>query len=536
MAPQVSMRALWSITFTFGTLLSMAQPAWMPLSRLVEHPYAAAMHGKGSTMHTAIRPYRRSEVMALVGADSLRPTAAWNALDRWAGAGNGRRFRFGPLLEATGGFDASAQNTFLVRSGGGAWLEADLGSKFHVHLNGMGWQERLPRYLDSLAGATQVTPGEGYAETSGDGRSHYDLQGHLSWDPGKYFNITLGRGRNFFGEGYRSLHLSDEAYSYPYLRITTTFWKVKYVNLFSQLRDIRGAGGDPTRFAKKYTSMHYLSWNISDRVNLGIFEAIVWSAGDSLYPRGFDVQYLNPVIFYRPVEFAIGSPDNALLGGALNVRAGRSTTLYLQVMLDEFLLEQVRSGNGWYANKQAVQMGVMARNAFRVDGLDLRGEWNLVRPFMYTHSDTRQNYAHFAQPLAHPYGSNFQEVLVHVDRSKGRWDLGARASMAWLGSDSAASYGNNIFRPESDRPRSLGEPVNFGYRIGMNGPYTLFHAEARAGWTLDPHTATRLQASVLWRQRSVPNGPTTDDLVLRLGLVCHFRERYVDQEVRYRLQ
>ncbi|MBK9418874.1 MAG: hypothetical protein IPN62_16725 [Flavobacteriales bacterium] len=92
-------------------------------------------------------------------------------------------------------------------------------------------------------------------------------------------------------------------------------------------------------------------------MNLGIFEAIVWSAGDSLYPRGFDVQYLNPVIFYRPVEFAIGSPDNALLGGALNVRAGRSTTLYLQVMLDEFLLEQVRSGNGWYANKQAVQGG-----------------------------------------------------------------------------------------------------------------------------------------------------------------------------------
>ena len=529
------MRALWCTLMALSAGPCLAQPAWLPLGRVMERPFATALHSKGSAMHTAIRPYRRSEVMALPGSDSLLPTAAWSVLDRWAGAANERRFRFGPLLEANAGFDANGANTFIPRLGAGAWAEADLGSKWHLHLNGMGWNERLPRYLDSLASATQVTPGEGYADGTSAARTHYDWQGHLSWDPGKYFNLTLGRGRNSFGEGHRSLLLSDEAYSYPFLRVTTTFWKVKYVNLFAQMSDIRGAGGDPTRFAKKYASMHYLSWNISDRVNVGIFEAIVWSAGDSLYPRGFDVQYLNPVIFYRPVEFAIGSPDNALLGGALNVLTGRSTTWYMQVMLDEFLLEQVRSGNGWYANKQALQLGVMARNAFRVEGLDLRGEWNLVRPFMYTHSDTRQNYAHFAQPLAHPYGSNFQEALLHADRVVGRMSYGVRASMAWLGSDSTASFGNNIFRPESDRPIALGEPVNFGYRIGMNGPYTLVHVEARAGWTLDPHTATQMQASVLWRQRSVPDGPTTDDLVVRFGLVCHFRERYAEQEVRYRL-
>ncbi|TXH25229.1 MAG: hypothetical protein E6Q99_06015 [Elusimicrobia bacterium] len=525
------MRFALLLLFIPAVAFAQAQPAWLPLSRTVEQPYTTALHHYKSTAHTALRPYRRSELPS----DSLRPNAAWALLDRWAGAADQRAVRFGPLVEATAGLDAQASNTFIQRLGGGAWFEADLAKRLHLHLNGMAWQERLPRYLDSLAVATQVVPGEGYAWGAADARSHYDVQGHLSWDPGKYFNLTLGRGRHFIGEGYRSLLLSDESYSYPYLRITTTVWKVKYMNLFTRMSDLRGAGGDPSRFHGKFASMHYLSWNISPRVNLGIFEAIVWSAGDSLYPRGFDVNYLNPIIFYRPVEFSIGSPDNALLGGALNVTVGKAHTLYLQVMLDEFLLDEVRSGNGWYANKQAFQLGLMLREVFHVQGLSLRCEWNVVRPFMYTHSDTRQNYAHFGQPLAHPYGSNFQEALLRAEWQQGRWNCSAHTSMAWLGADGTASFGNNIFRPESDRPRSQGEPRNFGYRIGMNGPYTVFHGELRAGWLVDPNTGTMLQASALWRDRSAPGAETVQDLVVRAGIVCYFRERYADQEVRYSL-
>jgi hypothetical protein len=531
MAAPHHMRAALLLPLWWAATLLFAQPAWLPLSRTVEQPYGSALHHYKGTAHTALRPYRRSDLPA----DSALTTSVLPLLDRWAGATGARAVRFGPLMEATIGLDAQASTTIIQRLGGGAWSDADLGKRLNLHLNGMVWQERLPRYLDSLATATQVVPGEGYARGPADARSHYDVQGHLSWDPGRYFNLTMGRGRHFIGEGYRSLLLSDEGYSYPYLRITTTVWKVKYMNLFTRMSDLRGAAGDPSRFKGKFASMHYLSWNISPRVNAGLFEAIVWSAGDSLYPRGFDVNYLNPIIFYRPVEFSIGSPDNALLGGALNVTVGKAHTLYMQVMLDEFLLDQVRSGNGWYANKQALQLGVMLRDVLKQPGLTVRAEWNLVRPFMYTHSDTRQNYAHFGQPLAHPYGSNFQEALLRAEWQRARWTIGAHTSMAWLGADSVASYGNNIFRPESDRPRVDGDPVNYGYRIGMMGPYTLFHGEIRAGWMLDPHTGTMVQASVLWRDRSTADAGTVQDLVVRAGIVCHFRERYTDQEVRYRL-
>jgi hypothetical protein len=57
----------------------------------------------------------------------------------------------------------------------------------------------------------------------------------------------------------------------------------------------------------------------------------------------------------------------------------------------------------------------------------------------------------------------------------------------------------------------------------------------RAGYLLDPSTGTRLEASALLRQRSSSLVPAVQDAVFRLGLVCHFRERYPEQEVRYRL-
>jgi len=517
---------------------AQAQTGWMPLSREVERPYMHNLQRWGSPMHTAIRPYRLSEVRELDRNDSLRPVALLPALDRWAGARNGRKFRWGPMVDGSAVYDVDQTDAVKYRAGAGFWTDLDVGTKLNFHLDAQAWSERFASYLDTLVRATQVSPGEGYAYGDASANTHFDVNGHVSWDPGKYFNLTLGKGRNFFGEGHRSLMLSDEAYGYPYLRITTAIWKIKYVNLFTMMNDIRGADGDAAEFKRKYTSMHYLSWNASKRLNVALFEAIVWSQGDSAYPRGFDVNYLNPVIFYRPVEFTIGSPDNALLGAAINVKVGRRSLIYSQFVLDEFLLFQVREGNGWYANKQALQLGVVSRDAFKVPGLTLRAEWNFIRPFMYTHSDTRQNFSHMGQPLAHPYGSGMQEVLLHAERSNGRWLYGLRASMAWMGNDTTWSHGNNIFRPESDREYDevTGQNQNYGYRVGITQQSTTLHIELRSGFLVDPNTGTRLELSWMFRSRDPEIGDTDLSNVIRLGLVCYFRERHPEQEVRYVLE
>jgi hypothetical protein len=52
-----------------------------------------------------------------------------------------------------------------------------------------------------------------------------------------------------------------------------------------------------------------LSINATKWLNIGLFEGVIFGRKDH-----FEFQYLNPIIFYRHIEGAIGSPDNALAG------------------------------------------------------------------------------------------------------------------------------------------------------------------------------------------------------------------------------
>ena len=61
----------------------------------------------------------------------------------------------------------------------------------------------------------------------------------------------------------------------------------------------------------------------------------------------FDINYLNPIILLRPVEFSLNSPDNILLG--LNIRYDlfSSSYIYSQIVLDEFSLTELRKDKGF---------------------------------------------------------------------------------------------------------------------------------------------------------------------------------------------
>ena len=523
--------ALLACSAAFG------QQGLLPLSTTVDAPFTALMHRNDVSAHSAFRPYFREDLAALPGADSLLHPA-WKPLMQRT-TDPSRRLHFGPVLDAMAGASFGENEPFKYRVGAGAWGEWNASTRWTLGADLEGWTETFPNYLDSLARATEVTPGEGFAQRAGSGFTHFDWNAYADYKAGEYFHLTLGKGRNFIGEGYRSLLLSDEAYSYPYFRITTTAWHIRYVNLFALMDDIRGAGGDHTRFAKKFTSMHYLSWNISKRVNAGVFEAIVWQDNDPRYPRGFDLSYVNPVIFYRPVEFGLGSPDNALLGFAFNVKAGKQTMLYTQVILDEFLLNHVRAGDGWYGNKQGLQIGAVAHDALGRKGLMLRGEMNYVRPFMYTHTDTRQNYAHYNQPLAHPYGSGFMELLAQGEWRHGRWVVGNVFSYAVMGRDTATattgSYGNNIFLPEDDRPLlpNSSRKRDFGYYLGEPLQATVVQNEFRAGWLLDPRAGIMLQLAWTFRSEMADARPGRQTSYLRAGISTNLHNRHPFQAQRY---
>ena len=82
--------------------------------------------------------------------------------------------------------------------------------------------------------------------------------------------------------------------------------------------------------------MHHLSYNVTPNFNFGIFESVIASR-----KQQFELQYLNPIIFYRSVEHSLGSPDNVILGANFKWNIAKKCQIYGQLVLDEFYFKEI---------------------------------------------------------------------------------------------------------------------------------------------------------------------------------------------------
>lgn len=397
----------------------------------------------------------RSRYRPLFASDSARTFLETN----W------KKGRISPVLYS--GVDVGYANSEVDFSSIGvlgAYVSQDIGSR--IQFDGMlygGIADGLPPHLIGAASAG-IYPGLGEMDLSGNRTGQlWDGLFSLRFNPSDIFGIEVGKAKHFFGNGYRSLFLSDNPAAYPYLKLSTKVWHVEYVNLYSWQKGMLDLRAAEPRFEDKFTSTHMLSWNVSSRVNVQIFETIIWQGQDTLSDRGFDIYYLNPIIFYRPVEFAAGSADNAIIGFGASYKVYPSYELYTQIALDEFLLDQFRARNGWWGNKFGVQVGIRGFDAFKVKGLYAQAEVNVVRPFTYSHGSPVQSYSHRNQALAHPLGANFYEANLIGAYVKGQWELRNHLSFIYKGDDEdGKNLGGDIFRSYVGPERDLGNFVGQG--------------------------------------------------------------------------
>lgn len=304
-------------------------------------------------------------------------------------------------------------------------------------------QEQPVDFVDQYIKKNDAVPGADFFSTPS--KSHYDYilaRGYIDFQAVKdHINVTFGYDKNFYGDGIRSLMLSDFAASSPFLRINTKIWKLNYQNLYVELTPqyIRGAD---RRLPRKYATIHSLSINATKWLNIGLFESVMFSRRDR-----YEFGYMIPIILYRSVERAFGSPDNVNLGLNFKAIAAKHLQFYGQFMLDEFTSRELFGGKGYWANKFALQLGGKYFDALGVKNLDLQAELNLVRPYTYTHYDSTSNYTHYNQPLAHPAGAGFVEFLglARYQPSNNLY-LTLKGMYYKQGVDAGVSnYGSNIF-------------------------------------------------------------------------------------------
>ena len=323
-------------------------------------------------------------------------------------------------------------------------------------------QERGPSFFQDRVAQYNAVPGVGfYKKFKKTAFDYFDARGYVTFNATKYIDIQFGYDKNFIGDGYRSLFLSDDANSYLFLKLNTRIWKLNYQNLFMELMPPFTKTGDYL-LVRKYAAMHHLSMNVTKWLNIGLFESIMF--GRSQY---FDFEYLNPIIFLRYVEGNVGSPDKAHVGFDFKANAAHHFQFYGQFLLDEFILKEIKQNNGYWANKYAFQLGAKYVDAFTIKNLDLQIESNRVRPYTYSHYDSATNYTHYNQFLAHPLGANFQEFIgIAKYQPAPKWYINVRGIYYYQGLDSAGlNFGGNPFELYQTRNGDYGHYVGSGRKV-----------------------------------------------------------------------
>ncbi len=489
----------------FSPLLLLAQSANIPLNRDYYHliDRYEIMSGKFSQdFHSHLRPFQRIQLGAFI--DSLYGNNGfYNAIssrdkfnleylanDNWEWTESGESDSEKPILKYfyqkksdllnvdEGDFDLHVNPVIYL--GGGKESGSDVTTFINtrgVELRGsiskrLGFYSFLsttqaiyPNYVRESIARNGVIPGEGFwKKFKTNGVDYFTAKGYVSFElVRKYITAQFGFDQSITGPGYRSLILSDAGPGFTYLKFNTKIWKINYSNLFAQTyadAPFSGTGSLDGKYPKKFIASHHLSINITDNFNLGLFESVV--IGDST--ERFDVSYLNPVIFYRALEHQGGSSENVIVGMDSKWNIGHSLSFYGQLVLDEFLLKEIKAGDGWWANKFGGQLGMKYINAFAIDNLDVQLEYNIARPYMYAHRDTYTNYAHYRQPMGHPLGGNFREFVgILRYQPMNRLFVTIQGNFANYGDDTNDSnWGKDVMKSYNTREQEYGNTVGQG--------------------------------------------------------------------------
>lgn len=525
----------------------------IPFSHSYYAHFDAAMNQLGTNNHTAVKPYSYAEVASYFDFRKENEQLKKDKKGWWGRKlfnenlieiqGDGYWFAFNPILDLQLGKSSPSELKYTYLNTRGIQFQGGLGRQVTFTTTIFETQGRFADYYnryaesirpygpDSDLGDPAVIPGVGIAKRFK--KDAYDMsmaEAYITYSPSKIFTFQAGYGRNFIGDGYRSLITTDGVSPYPFFKINTSFWKIKYTNTYMFLKDIRSEVIGEKTYATKYMANHYLSWNATKRLNIGLFESVIWANTNG---RGFDMSFFNPIVFYRSVEFASSArTGNALLGATFKYKFNNQLNWYGQFLLDEFSLAEVKKSNQSWKNKYGYQLGVKYFNAFNVENLLLQLEYNHVRPYVYSHSDPLTNYGHANQNVGHQWGGNFREMILIARYHKGRYFADAKLTYGVRGLDfnttaDSFNYGSNIYRNYNEQ-----RPYDIKVAIGQGNKTTVMIADMQAGYLVNPQTNLKLFGSLIYRNFD----PTQETLTtfkesttwFSLGLRCDIFNWYYD--------
>jgi len=298
----------------------------------------------------------------------------------------------------------------MYNNGRGAIVQGKIGNGLEFQTIFLETQSVLPYYQSLWADSTGVIPGMGrHKEFKKYGYDYGISTSSLFIGSKSWWNFGLMYGKQFFGNGYRSLVLSDASMNMPLIQLGIQ-------NQHFQYKTTAGIGQEQSRiplgstgeslFKRKIIAWNYLSYIPTEKLELAIMETVVsarWTPQGIVAPA---VHNYIPIFGLRGWMAQKDTNATVLYGGNIKWNANRNTTFYGQY--------------GWIfkgMGKSALQLGALFTD-IGMKNLDLRVEYNQVGAYFYSQNINLLSLTQQSQPLGHATGSALTEWMI---RGHFRW-------------------------------------------------------------------------------------------------------------------
>lgn len=372
-------------------------------------------------------------------------------------------------------------------------------------------QVRLPDYTERIT-SRGIVPGQARYKRNGAIYDYAYSSAYVSFSPNQNLNFQIGHDKQFVGNGYRSMLLSDNTFNQLFAKMSFYFGKrkFKYSTWISQLQTldrIRVKSTPEAYFKPKAAAFNYLSFKPNNRLELGLFESTIYKIyDDTLGNQPIHYSAYLPIIMSRTAVNGLSGSPNAMLGLNASFKLSNKAQIYAQYAVDDIS-----------THKQGLQLGVKVFDLFKKENLYAQFEYNKANKNLYAANDPMLNYSHYAQEFAHPLGAWFDELLMITYYEKQKFFVQGKIISAFQKQIGEEFYGANIFESDiTELEEDIGEKMT-----------TLNLQDIQIGYKLN--VKTNMQFLLGFTNRIFnPIGDFQHDMFLYVGFRTNWNNIYLD--------
>lgn len=284
------------------------------------------------------------------------------------------------------------------------------------------------------------------------------LKYYTSPAEGMDLSVQLGRERLKYGLGYSgSLTLSGETPNMDFLKFNLNYGILSYSSIFGST--VGEFNKDVSKNFTKYFTANRLKLSFENLFDVGIGEGIIHS-------RGFELAYLNPVIFYKFVEHSLQDRDNGIIFADVQTHFLKDLELQGTFFLDENIISNL-SDFTKASNKTAYQLGFFWYEPAGLENFSLVFEYTKIRPFVYTHFNPKNAYSAFGVGIGHPIGPNADQIFTKLS-----YNLSDRIRFNL--EYQKIRKGENIYDATGELIKNVGGDISQGFRVDRDSDTAIF--------------------------------------------------------------